>query len=133
MLKRPLLLLTVLVSLIAAGPLAAAQASSVSDVKTAYAKFRYGLAHRQGALTCGRMTLHFRTQLIAIAKGQGVDATCTTIVDRIGPQLFRALEKSGFGPTLISVSVRASSATARTAGNGRVKFRKFDGKWKVDG
>ena len=132
MVKRSLVTLALSLALVGSGT-AAAQASSVSAVKTAYAKFRYGLAHKQGQLTCGRMTLHFRTQLIAIARSKGVSASCTQIVDRLGPDLFRTLEKGGFGPTLVSISVHRSSATARTASNGRVTFRRFDGKWKVDG
>lgn len=112
-------------------PSAAGASGLRGQVQNAYTEFRSGMRHEDGDLTCGRMTLAYRRQLLAAVVQEGVAGVgCVAFIETYGREIYNSFD--GRGARLGQVT-RASAISARALQQtgGSICFARVAGRWRI--
>lgn len=108
---------------------AGAESATGAAVQRAFTEFKSGLRHEDGDLACSRMTLRYRTSVLAaLADQDGVAGIgCVTFIETYGREAYNEINAR----RLSRITVRGSYASASAPGT-RLTFRRVDGRWRID-
>ncbi len=108
---------------------ASSRASVERSIRTAFTEFKSGLRHADGKLTCSRMTLRYRQQILSAAASGGVAGVgCETFFDVNGRDIYNDIKSK----KLLSISVKGSRAKAKTDAGSLIIFVRSSGRWRLD-
>jgi hypothetical protein len=114
-----------------AAPSASAAPSLHHQLQNAYTEFRSGLRHEDGDLTCGRMTLQYRRQILGAVADEGVAGLgCVAFVQEYGRELYNELDPRN---ARLGQVKHASATRARALQRlgGSICFARVDGRWRI--
>lgn len=108
---------------------ASSRASVERSIRTAFTEFKSGLRHADGKLTCSRMTLRYRQQILSAAASGGVAGVgCETFFDVNGRDFYNDIKSK----KLLSISVKGSRAKAKTDAGSLIVLVRSTGRWRLD-
>lgn len=116
-----------------ATPAANGASGSLRDhVQLALTEYRSGLRHEDGELTCSRMTLRHRREVLSAAASGGLAGVgCVRLIGIFGREVYNEIKDDGSRVRAVTRTVR-NGARARTTTGGAFCVRLVDRRWRID-